>query len=77
MGCSGLRCTNQAALIHSTWLVHFLLWQAAKPSGDKCTPLVGKCYNLIGALETSAPLVGECYKLVGALETSAPPNNVI
>ena len=20
------------------WLVHFLLWQAAKPSGDKCTP---------------------------------------
>ena len=21
------------------WLVHFLLWQAAKPSGDKCTPL--------------------------------------
>ena len=22
-------------------VVHFLLWQAAKPSGDKCTPL---CY---------------------------------
>ena len=22
----------------TTWLVHFLLWQAAKPSGDKCTP---------------------------------------
>ena len=21
-------------------LVHFLLWQAAKPSGDKCTPFV-------------------------------------
>ena len=20
------------------WLVHFLLWQATKPSGDKCTP---------------------------------------
>ena len=20
-------------------MVHFLLWQAAKPSGDKCTPL--------------------------------------
>ena len=20
-------------------LLHFLLWQAAKPSGDKCTPL--------------------------------------
>ena len=20
------------------WLVQFLLWQAAKPSGDKCTP---------------------------------------
>ena len=25
----------------TNWLVHFLLWQAAKPSGDKCTPL---CY---------------------------------
>ena len=23
----------------SDMLVHFLLWQAAKPSGDKCTPL--------------------------------------
>ena len=23
------------------WLVQFLLWQAAKPSGDNCTPL--KC----------------------------------
>ena len=23
----------------AAWLVHFLLWQAAKPSGDKCTPL--------------------------------------
>ena len=50
--CSGLRCTNQANGIlqgvqlsqlhqqnrrHScTRLVHFLLWQAAKPSGDKC-----------------------------------------
>ena len=22
----------------SDMLVHFLLWQAAKPSGDKCTP---------------------------------------
>ena len=21
-------------------MVHFLLWQAAKPSGDKCTPYV-------------------------------------
>ena len=54
-GCSGLRCTNKADGIlqgvqlsqlyqqsrrHScTRLVHFLLWQAAKPSGDKCTPL--------------------------------------
>ena len=52
-GCSGLRCTNKADGIlqgmqlsqlhqqnrrHScAWLVHFLLWQAAKPSGDKCT----------------------------------------
>gem|GEM_PF-2595367 len=24
--------------IDFVWLVHFLLWQAAKPSGDKCTP---------------------------------------
>ena len=23
---------------HLALLVHFLLWQAAKPSGDKCTP---------------------------------------
>ncbi len=21
-----------------SFVVHFLLWQAAKPSGDKCTP---------------------------------------
>ena len=27
---------NVGALI--AMLVHFLLWQAAKPSGDKCTP---------------------------------------
>ena len=35
-----------------TWLVHFLLWQAAKPSGDKCTPY--KCTpleNLIATLQ--------------------------
>ena len=54
-GCSGLRCTNQAngilqgvqlSPLHQqsrrqscARLVHFLLWQAAKPSGDKCTPL--------------------------------------
>ena len=24
--------------INIALLVHFLLWQAAKPSGDKCTP---------------------------------------
>ncbi len=42
--CQSKNCTNQvnhtfclvgALLI---MLVHFLLWQAAKPSGDKCTP---------------------------------------
>ena len=27
-----------ARLVPSALLVHFLLWQAAKPSGDKCTP---------------------------------------
>ena len=53
-GCSCLRCTNktddilqgvQLSQLHQqsrrhscTRLVHFLLWQAAKPSGDKCTP---------------------------------------
>ena len=31
---------NSIRLIRSlARLVHFLLWQAAKPSGDKCTPL--------------------------------------
>ena len=55
-GCSGLRCTNQAngilqgvqlSPLHQqsrrqscARLVHFLLWQAAKPSGDKCTPFI-------------------------------------
>ena len=38
-----------------TWLVHFLLWQAAKPSGDKCTPLMyqryGCKYSKNGSLE--------------------------
>ena len=43
-GCSCLNCTNQVNHTFSSvgallaWLVHFLLWQAAKPSGDKCTP---------------------------------------
>ena len=34
------KCTNQANKSHATRLVHFLLWQAAKPSGDKCTPFI-------------------------------------
>ena len=39
-------------------MVHFLLWQAAKPSGDKCTPY--NCTNsLIGAAETAAPPMNE------------------
>ena len=33
-----------------TWLVHFLLWQAAKPSGDKCTPY--KCTPLENLIAT-------------------------
>ena len=52
-GCTCLKCTNKAIKCTNktvkctyflsvvnipTWLVHFLLWQAAKPSGDKCTP---------------------------------------
>ena len=43
-GCSSLCCTNQVNdAIYSVGallarLVHFLLWQVAKPSGDKCTP---------------------------------------
>ena len=37
-GCSSLCCTNRAVGAILAWLVHFLLWQAAKPSGDKCTP---------------------------------------
>ena len=36
-GCSSLWCTNRAVGAILAWLVHFLLWQAAKPSGDKCT----------------------------------------
>jgi hypothetical protein len=47
--CSSARLVHfqgvQQSLLHqqSKWcisarLVHFLLWQAAKPSGDKCTP---------------------------------------
>nr|DAK76984.1 MAG TPA: hypothetical protein [Caudoviricetes sp.] len=44
--------------MHSIRLVQFLLWQAAKPSGDNCTPC--NCTNQlvfcsVGALETSAP----------------------
>ena len=48
-GCSSLCCTDQVSVgaletnepsVAPTKLrlVHFLLWQAAKPSGDKCTP---------------------------------------
>ena len=32
--------STDITLVHFSLLVHFLLWQAAKPSGDKCTPLV-------------------------------------
>ena len=34
-----VKCTNFLSVVNIlAWLVHFLLWQAAKPSGDKCTP---------------------------------------
>ena len=62
-------------------LVHFLLWQAAKPSGDKCTPFVCVvCF--VDALEASAPplcalLLCWCTSCSGKrqsrAETSAPP----
>ena len=61
-GCSSLCCTNQAdgallaRLVPSVRLVHFLLWQAAKPSGDKCTPLKAllllKSVDSVGGLRT-------------------------
>ena len=34
-----VKCTNFLSVVNIlAWMVHFLLWQAAKPSGDKCTP---------------------------------------
>ena len=66
-GCSSLCCTNQASVgaletnepsVAPTKLrlVHFLLWQAAKPSGDKCTPLKAllllKSVDSVGGLRT-------------------------
>ena len=38
--CKGVQLSqlHQQSCWVATWLVHFLLWQAAKPSGDKCTP---------------------------------------
>ena len=34
-----VKCTKFLSVVNIlAWLVHFLLWQAAKPSGDKCTP---------------------------------------
>ena len=34
-----VKCTNFLSVVNIlAWLVHFLLWQATKPSGDKCTP---------------------------------------
>ena len=35
---------------HTSLLVQFLLWQAAKPSGDNCTP-----WRQLHPLETTAP----------------------
>ena len=34
-----VKCANFLSVVNIlAWLVHFLLWQATKPSGDKCTP---------------------------------------
>ena len=34
-----VKCTYFLSVVNIlAWMVHFLLWQAAKPSGDKCTP---------------------------------------
>ena len=72
------KCTNQANKSHATRLVHFLLWQAAKPSGDKCTPF--KCTNQAISAPTKqmiAMLLGWCTSCSGKrqsrAETSAPP----
>ena len=34
-----VKCTYFLSVVNiPTWMVHFLLWQAAKPNGDNCTP---------------------------------------
>ena len=34
-----VKCTYFLSVVNIlAWMVQFLLWQAAKPSGDKCTP---------------------------------------
>ena len=66
-----------ALLVHTPFvcvialLVHFLLWQAAKPSGDKCTPFVCVVALLVHLRQVHPLCVRCCF--VGALETSAPP----
>ena len=62
------KCTNQANKSHATRLVHFLLWQAAKPSGDKYTPF--KYTNQARSAPTKQ-MKAICF--VGAAETAAPP----
>ena len=42
-------------------LVHFLLWQAAKPSGDKCTPLKMHLCHLWEVLLSSRFCVNLCH----------------
>ena len=43
--CHYLNIIEYAGALYNT-LVHFLLWQAAKPSGDKCTPLKATSQHL-------------------------------
>ena len=34
-----VKCTYFLSVVNiPAWMVQFLLWQAAKPSGDNCTP---------------------------------------
>ena len=55
--------------MHSTLLVQFLLWQAAKPSGDNCTPCTAhhkaKQYEQTKT-HTTSQMAGTCAQLLPA-----------
>ena len=52
---SNMKISNS---VEEARLVHFLLWQAAKPSGDKCTPLCAPPYdaNVLLFCDVAKPL---------------------